>query len=302
MAIQKNPYPVQKTILCRGELIDLARPRVMGIVNTTPDSFYEGSRYQTEKAIVEQVGQFLEEGATFIDVGGHSTRPGAETVPLEEELNRTIPAIQAIVKAFPEVRISIDTYRSEVARQALDAGAVMVNDVSAGNFDEAIFDTVAQYQVPYIMMHMQGTPQTMQQNPDYEDVTQDIIRELSGKVEILKTKQVNDIIIDPGFGFGKNLDHNFQLLKQLEIFQVFELPILVGLSRKSMIKKVLDIPPNEALNGTTVLNTMALLNGAHILRVHDVKPAKEAIDLTMPYLSMPVDQAANNNLLDQMNR
>ncbi len=296
MEFQKFPYPVQKSLRCNNQLIDLSYPKTMGIINTTPDSFYEGSRYQKEKDIVEQADRFLEDGATFIDVGGHSTRPGAETISTDEELNRTIPAIKAILKSHPDTLISIDTYRSEVAERALDEGAVIVNDVSAGNFDEAIFDTVARYQVPYIMMHMQGTPQTMQQNPQYEDVTQSIIRELSGKVETLKTKNVNDLVIDPGFGFGKTLDHNFQLLRQLEVFQVFELPLLVGLSRKSIIKKVLDVPPKEALNGTNVLNTMALMNGANILRVHDVKPAMEAIALTAKYLSMPVDKAADGGV------
>lgn len=293
MENQKSPYPPQKTIKCGNQLIDLAYPKVMGIVNTTPDSFFEGSRYQTEKAVLEQVEQFIQEGATFVDIGGHSTRPGAETISLEEELNRTIPVIKAVINQFPDALISIDTYRSEVAKAALNEGAVIINDVSGGNFDDAMFETVADYQVPYIMMHMQGTPKTMQKNPQYEDVTQDIIRELSGKVETLKTMQVNDIVIDPGFGFGKTVEHNFQLLRQLAVFEVFELPILAGLSRKSMIKKVLDIAPKDALNGTTVLNTMALLNGANILRVHDVRPAKEAIDLTMQYQSIPLDKAVN---------
>ncbi len=293
MENQKSPHPLQKTIKCGDQLIDLSYPRIMGIVNTTPDSFFEGSRYQTEKAVLEQVEQFQQEGADFIDIGGHSTRPGAETISVEEELNRTMPAIKAVIKHFPHTYISIDTYRSEVAKAALNEGAVMINDVSGGNFDDAMFDTVAEYQVPYIMMHMQGTPQTMQKNPSYEDVTQDIIRELSGKVETLKTMQVNDLVIDPGFGFGKTVAHNFQLLRQLAVFEVFELPILAGLSRKSMIKKTLNTDPKDSLNGTTVLNTMALLNGANILRVHDVKPAKEAIDLTLQYQSIPLDKAVN---------
>jgi len=298
MPMKKTAFSGRKTIRCGTQLIDLSQPRVMGIINSTPDSFYAGSRHQTEQAILQQTEQQLAEGATFIDIGGHSTRPGAETVPRETEWERTIPAIRAILKHFPETLISIDTYRSSIARAALDEGAVMVNDVSGGNFDEAMFATVANYQVPYIIMHMQGTPQTMQQNPHYEDVTQEIIHELSAKVEALQTKQVNDIIIDPGFGFGKNLDHNFQLLRQLAVFQVFDLPIMAGLSRKSMIKNVLDTAPSDALNGTTVLNTLALMNGAHLLRVHDVQPAAEAIALTRKYLSIPVDEAAGSGFGD----
>ena len=289
MTSHNNSYPKAGSINCRGELIDLDTPRVMGIINTTPNSFYSQSRLQEQDAILKQVEQFLSEGATFIDIGGHSTKPGADWVPEDEELDRTVPVIEAIVQRFPEARVSIDTFRSRVAQQCVEAGAALVNDVSGGNLDEQMFETVARLQVPYILMHMQGTPKTMQQNPTYEDVTREIIQELSAKIEDLRLRHVPDLVIDPGFGFGKTLDHNFQLLRQLSVFRNLGLPILVGLSRKSMIKKALGVPPEEGLNGTTVLNTLALEQGASILRVHDVKPAAEAITLWQHYRAVPAD-------------
>ena len=308
MTSHNNSYPKAGSINCRGELIDLDTPRVMGIINTTPNSFYSQSRLQEQDAILRQVEQFLNEGATFIDIGGHSTKPGADWVPEDEELDRTVPlswefqvqihrlpnsrtvpVIEAIVQRFPEARVSIDTFRSRVAQQCVEAGAALVNDVSGGNLDEQMFETVARLQVPYILMHMQGTPKTMQQNPTYEDVTREIIQELSAKIEDLRLRHVPDLVIDPGFGFGKTLDHNFQLLRQLSVFRNLGLPILVGLSRKSMIKKALGVPPEEGLNGTTVLNTLALEQGASILRVHDVKPAAEAITLWQHYRAVPAD-------------
>lgn len=285
-----QPLHPKHTIRCGHELIDLAKPKVMGILNVTPDSFYDGGKHFDQSHALEQAGQMLEQGADFIDIGGYSSRPGAEHIALEEELNRTIPVIKAVAQKFPQAIISVDTFRSKVAQEALDAGALMVNDIYAGTGDDGMVETIARYQVPYILMHMQGTPQTMQKNPQYENVIKDIIQFLSQRVEEMKRHQINDVIIDPGFGFGKSLDHNFTLLKQLNLFKFFELPILVGLSRKSMIKKVLDQPPSEALNGSTVLNTMALLNGASILRVHDVKEAKEAIQLVDCYKAVEVEE------------
>lgn len=284
------PASDYSSINCKGRLIELHTPRVMGIINTTPDSFYKGSRFQEKDAVLAQVEQFLEEGADFIDIGGHSTKPGADWVSEDEERNRTVPFIEAIIERFPNACISIDTFRSTIAEEAIQAGAAIINDVSGGNLDDAMFETVARLQVPYILMHMQGTPQTMQQNPTYEDVTQEIITELSGKIEDLKNRHVPDVIVDPGFGFGKTLGHNYQLLRQLHVFRELGLPLLVGLSRKSMIKKTLNIPPEEGANATTVLNTLALEQGAQILRVHDVKPAVEAVTLWQHYQATPVDQ------------
>ena len=281
-------------INCKGRLVDLTQPRVMGIINTTPNSFYQASRYQDQDAVLNQVEQFLEEGADFIDIGGHSTKPGADWVPFDEEYQRTVPFIEAIIQRFPEVCLSIDTFRSAIAKEAVQAGAALINDVSGGNLDEAMFDAVETLQVPYILMHMQGTPKTMQQNPAYEDVTQAIIQELSGKLENLKKRHVPDVVIDPGFGFGKTLDHNYQLLRQLHVFKALGYPLLVGLSRKSMIKKTLNIPAEEGGNATTVLNTLALQEGANILRVHDVKPAVEAVTLWQQYHNTPAGHASNN--------
>ncbi len=251
----------------------------MGILNVTPDSFYDGGQYEAIDTVVKRAEEMLVAGADILDIGGYSSKPNATEVSLKEELNRVLPAIRAIVKAFPEAILSIDTFRSEVAKQSIEAGAAIINDISAGNLDPAMFDLVEKLNVPYIMMHMQGTPQTMQKSPAYEHVTKDIIRELSEKVYQLKTRGANDILIDPGFGFGKTIEQNYKLLRELELFSVFELPLLVGVSRKSMIYKVLDTQASEALNGTTALHMFALERGANILRVHDVKEAKEVIML-----------------------
>jgi len=253
----------------------------MGILNVTPDSFYDGGKH-TENYL-GQVSNMVQEGAFCIDVGGASSKPGVSAPTTEEELERVIPVIQQIRSQFPDVYVSVDTYRAKVAKEAVAAGADMVNDISAGNLDEALFETIAELHVPYILMHMQGTPERMQANPQYKHVTQDVIYQLSEKMNTLRALGIADVIIDPGFGFGKTVEHNFQLLKELKFFQLFNVPILVGLSRKSMINKVIGSTPETALNGTTALNTIALLNGAKLLRVHDVKEAVESIQLVEQY-------------------
>lgn len=264
----------------KGKLIDLSVPRVMGIINVTPDSFFSGSRAESEGEIIEKAGMMLEEGADFLDIGGWSSRPGAGEITPEEEMKRVINAVRVVSSEFPEAVISVDTYRSEIAERAiLEYGAAMINDIAGGEADRLMFQTVARLQVPYIMMHMQGKPDTMQENPFYEDVTAEIIRWFGERIVKLHSMGVNDIIIDPGFGFGKNIRHNFELLKHLGDFSITGLPLLAGVSRKSMIWKTLGITPEEALNGTTVLNTVALLAGADILRVHDVKEAVQAVKL-----------------------
>lgn len=267
----------KRTLNVRGKLVDLALPRVMGILNLTPDSFYNDSRVSTTDDALRRTEAFLNEGAAFIDIGAYSSRPGAAEVSPDEELQRLIPVIAAITKKLPEALLSIDTFRARVAAEAIAAGAHLINDISAGGMDEAMFDTIAALQVPYIIMHMKGTPQTMQKQAVYEHLTLEIIDYFSAKIAELKKLGVHDVIIDPGFGFAKTLDHNYELMSQLQDLQVFGLPILTGISRKSMIYKLLDTTAGEALNGTTVLNTIALLKGASILRVHDVKAAAECI-------------------------
>ncbi|RKS56167.1 dihydropteroate synthase [Gillisia mitskevichiae] len=267
------------TINCKGNLIDLASPKVMGILNTTPDSFYSESRKTSLSALLTTAEEMLEQGATFIDIGGYSTRPGAIDISETEEIERVVPAIEAISKRFPECIISIDTFRSKVAAEALEAGAAMVNDISAGNLDENMLQTVAENKVPYVMMHMRGTPQTMKDLNEYEDLTQEILFYFSEKIEAARSLGINDIIADPGFGFSKDISQNFELLSNLKKFKNLNVPILAGLSRKSTIYKTLECSAKEALNGTTVLNTMAIANGASILRVHDVKEAVESIKL-----------------------
>jgi dihydropteroate synthase len=267
------------TLNCKGKLVDLSEPTVMAILNVTPDSFYGASRAQSIEQALHKVESFLKEGAKFIDIGAYSSRPGAVDVSETEEIERLVPVVSAIGKAFPEALISVDTFRAKVAEEGINAGAHLINDIAAGNLDETMFDTVAKLQVPYIMMHMQGTPQTMQQNPTYDNISKEVFAYFSEKIKILKNLGVKDIVLDPGFGFAKTLDHNYQLLKDLQLLRFFELPILVGVSRKSMITKALHIKTEEALNGTTVLNTAALLKGANILRVHDVKEAVECVKL-----------------------
>lgn len=267
------------TINCKGNLIDLSIPKVMGILNITPDSFYDGGKYKNESDILHQTEKMLREGVTFIDVGAYSSRPGAKHVSEEEELQRILPVVEIILKKFPDTFISIDTFRSKVAIETIEIGAALVNDISGGNMDTKMFETIANLQVPYIAMHMQGTPQTMQQNPSYENVVTELIHFFSKKIHQLNSLQVNDVIIDVGFGFGKTIAHNFELLKNLHLFKTLGIPILAGVSRKSMLYKTLDISAQEALNATTSANTIALLNGANILRVHDVREAVEVVKI-----------------------
>jgi dihydropteroate synthase len=264
----------------RGNLIDLSIPKVMGIINVTPDSFYKGSRLTEEEEILKAASQMVEDGADILDVGGYSSRPGAENITIEEERTRVINAIKLISHELPEAIISIDTFRSEIVLEAvLECGACMINDISGGEADKKMFQVVEKLMVPYIMMHMQGVPGTMQKNPVYDDVVADILRWFGERIFRLQSMGVSDIIIDPGFGFGKTSAQNYEILRHLGDFSIAGLPVLVGISRKSMIWKTLEITPEEALNGTTVLNAIALLNGADILRVHDVKEAVQVVKL-----------------------
>jgi dihydropteroate synthase len=272
-------FSSQKTINCGGKLLSLEKPLVMGVLNLTPDSFYDGGKYKDTVAALNHVSEMLENGAAIIDVGAISTRPGAKVVTEQVERSRLCGILNEITRRFPEAVISVDTYRSEIARMAVGCGAHIINDISAGSFDKNMFSTICKLQIPYIIMHMQGTPANMQTEPVYKDVVKDIIFYFSQKVSILRKLGVNDIIIDPGFGFGKTLEHNYELLNNLEYFSILELPLMVGFSRKSMINKLLDVKPKDALNGTTVMNTIALTKGANILRVHDVKEAVEAVNI-----------------------
>lgn len=274
-----KPYSLK----IRGRLYQVDQPWVMGILNTSNDSFYDGGKYHTTDTALRQAEKMLNEGARIIDVGGQSTRPGAVMTGTEEELGRTISIVDAIARRFPEAVISIDTFRAEVAKRAVEAGAGIVNDISAGDDDPGMMDTVATLGVPYIAMHKLGDPATMQVNPQYEDVAQDILLYLKRKTDMLRDKGVHDIIIDPGFGFGKNLEHNYTLMKQLQLFHTLNCPLMVGVSRKSLICKLLKVNPGSALNGSTALHTIALLKGAHILRVHDVKEAMEVVKIVSYY-------------------
>ena len=267
------------TINCLGNLIDLSTPKVMGILNITPDSFYDGGKFKDEKAILNQTEKMLAEGATFIDVGAYSSRPNATHISEDEELKRILPVINVLIENFPEIIISVDTFRSEIAKKAIENGAAIINDISGGNMDDKMFETVAQLQVPYVLMHMLGTPQNMQNKPVYTDVIQELIKFFAEKIFKLHQLKINDIIIDVGFGFGKTNEHNFEILKNLSLFEILDCPILAGISRKSMLHKTLGISAKEALNATTSANTIALINGAKILRVHDVKEAVEAIKI-----------------------
>lgn len=263
--------------------MELSRPLVMGVLNVTPDSFYEKSRERDPEMVVERAGQMLQDGASILDIGGYSSRPGAEDVPEEVEMERVLPPVRAILEEFPEAVVSVDTFRYTVAKEAIRAGAGMINDITAGTHDPGIFELVAEARIPYVLMHMQGMPQTMQRSPTYEDVVPDVSGFLEDRINCARQKGVRDPILDPGFGFGKTLDHNYRLLNGLEAFTRFGVPLLVGISRKSMINKVLNIKPEEALPGTMVMNTLALLKGARILRVHDVKEACQAIELVERY-------------------
>ncbi len=274
-----NIYKVSKTLQVKGRLIDLSEPKVMGILNVTPDSFYDGGKFTGESAILKQVERMHTEGATFIDIGGYSSRPNAIDITEEEEKKRVLPAIEAIAKNFPEIIIAVDTFRSTIAKSSIEAGASMINDISGGSLDKKMPEVVAALQVPYILMHMLGTPQTMNTMTNYENLLKEIIDYFHQKINRLQLLGVKDLIIDPGFGFAKTIDQNFELLQKLDYLNILEKPILVGLSRKSTIWKTLSIKPEDALNGTTSLNTIALLKGASILRVHDVKEAVEVVKL-----------------------
>lgn len=267
------------TLNCKGRLLVIDEPIVMGIVNTTPDSFFENSRKTNTDAVLQTVEQMLKDGAAIIDMGGQSTRPGSEQVGSATELQRVVPFIEAVSKRFPEAFISVDTYHAVVAQAAVEAGAVIVNDISGGKMDEQMLSTVATLKVPYVCMHMKGTPENMHQNPAYENLTREVLDFFIHQTEQCRLAGIHDVIIDPGFGFGKNIAHNFELLNNLNAFQMLQKPVLLGISRKSTIYKTLGVTANEALNGTTVLNTIGLLKGANILRVHDVKEATEAIKL-----------------------
>ena len=267
------------TINCKGQLIDLSSPKVMGILNITPDSFYDGGAFKNEKDILKQVEKMLNEGATFIDVGAYSSRPNADHVSETDELKRILPIVNLILKEFPKTLLSIDTFRSEVAKQCVEIGACMINDISAGKLDKNMLQTIADLKVPYIMMHTRGTPQNMQQQTQYDNLIKDILFYFSERIAAARELGIVDMIIDPGFGFAKTLEQNFEVLSQLELFKMLNKPILAGMSRKSMIYKTLETSAKEALNGTTVLNTVALQKGASILRVHDVKEAVETIKL-----------------------
>lgn len=267
------------TINCLGTLVDLSTPKVMGILNLTPNSFYDGGKYLKEEALLQQVEKMVKEGADFIDVGAYSSKPNAEAVSEDEELFRLIPALEKVLHNFPELRISVDTFRANVANEAVQAGACIINDISAGSLDPNMLPTIATLQVPYIMMHMKGNPQTMQSLTQYENIMIDMNFYFSEKVALARSLGINDVIIDPGFGFAKTTEQNFEVLNRLELLQFHELPVLVGVSRKSMIYKTLDTTAEFALNGTTVLNTIALQKGANILRVHDVKEAVETIKI-----------------------
>ncbi len=272
----KVPYP---SINCKGKLIEFSTPKVMGILNVTPDSFYDGGQYTSEQNILTRVEKMLDEGVDIIDLGAASTRPGAKILSPQDEINRIKKALLPIAKQFPEAILSIDTYHSEVARFSIEHGGAIINDVSGGQMDANMFNTIAELQVPYMLMHMKGTPTSMQSLTNYNHLLDDIVYFFSEKITKLHALGVNDIIIDPGFGFAKNIDQNYELLKKLEAFTVFDLPILVGLSRKSMLYKYLEIESKDALNATSITNFYALQSGANILRVHDIKEAKECIKL-----------------------
>ncbi|WP_439883570.1 dihydropteroate synthase [Pontibacter sp. MBLB2868] len=279
MEAKDTLFKKKTTLNCHGKILSLDTPQVMGILNVTPDSFFADSRLSTLDEVLKRTRQMLTDGADILDIGGYSSRPGAAEVSLQEELDRVVPAIEAIHTAFPEAILSIDTFRAAVAEAAVAAGAAIINDISGGNLDENMFATVARLQVPYILMHMRGTPQTMTTLAKYEDVVTEVLDELQSQVAKLKQLGVKDIILDPGFGFAKTIGHNFELLKRMDELRILELPVLAGLSRKSMVYKFLGIDQADALTGTIAVNTIALSKGADILRVHDVKEAKQTIQL-----------------------
>ena len=268
-----------KTINCKGNLIDLSTPKVMGVINLTPDSFYDGGKLTSEKEILLQANKMLQEGATFLDLGAYSSRPGAQFVSEKEEIHRLLPVIKILLNEFPETLLSIDTFRSNVANESIYAGASLINDISAGTLDDHMFKIIAQHQVPYVMMHMRGTPETMMQNTDYTDLTKEVIYYFSERIAKARSFGINDLIVDPGFGFSKTLDQNYELFNDLELFRHLNVPLLIGISRKSMIQKKIKTTAADSLNGTTALHAIAIQKGASILRVHDVKEAFETINL-----------------------
>ena len=267
------------TINCLGHLIDFATPKVMGILNVTPDSFYDGGKYAVEKDLLLHVEKMLSEGAAFIDIGGYSSRPNAAVISEEEELLRILPTVRSVLKHFPDALLSIDTFRSVVAKNCIDSGAAIINDISAGMLDDSMLEVVANYKVPYIMMHMKGTPQTMQTLKQYDNIVKEILFYFAERIAKARSFGITDLIIDPGFGFAKTSSQNYEILQKLELFKILDLPVLTGFSRKSMIYKPLYTSKEDSLNGTTVVNTIALTKGAKILRVHDVKEAVEAVKL-----------------------
>jgi len=283
MGNKDTSFPKIRSIRAGEKLFDFSEPKIMGVLNLTPDSFYDGGKYRLEEQWVSQTRKMLEEGADIIDMGAASTRPGALPVSKEQELYRLLTPLKRMVAEFPKVVFSIDTYHAEVARQCVEAGAGMVNDISGGSFDKNMFPTIAELKVPYVLMHIHGTPQNMQQYPLSENITSIVRAFFLERVSALNVLGVKDIILDPGFGFGKTLESNYELLHKMASIRIGDLPILAGVSRKSMINKILNIKPSEALNGTTVVNTLALLGGANLLRVHDVKEAREAIDIVRFY-------------------
>ena len=267
------------TINLRGKLMNFSVPKIMGILNITPDSFYDGGRYNSKDKIKIQIEKMIISGADIIDIGGYSSRPGAKDISIEDELNRVIPAIEILKQKFPEMIVSIDTFRSRVAREAIVSGADIVNDISGGNLDHDMFETVSKHKVPYILMHMRGNPKNMMSKTDYENVTKDVCKYFSERIDKAKSFGINDIIIDPGFGFSKTTQQNYELFNNLEFFKEFQRPIIVGISRKSMIYKILNTTPEKALNGSSVLHTISLMKGANILRTHDVKEALECVKI-----------------------
>jgi len=282
---KESLFSPQKTLNLKGKIMNLSTPLVMGIINITTDSFYDGNKFKTTWDVVKHAEKLLEQGAHILDIGAASTRPGARLAAPADEAEKLRPVIHAIIRRFPETVLSVDTYNSQTATMAIGEGACMVNDVSAGQIDPAMFQTVASLKVPYVLMHMQGAPENMQQNPTYQDIAKEIASFFSKKIHVLNQLGVHDVILDPGFGFGKTLEDNFRLLNELDYFRIFNLPVMAGLSRKSMIYKVLGTGPEEALNGTLSANTIALLKGASILRVHDVREAVEAVKIVEMYKS-----------------
>ena len=277
--LTQNGKEIKMNINCNGNLIDLTTPKVMGILNVTPNSFYDGGKHKEINSIIHQVDKMLSEGADFIDIGAYSSKPSAEFVSEEEEIKRLVPIVKSLVDTFPNIILSVDTFRAQVAKASVENGVAMVNDIAAGLLDDKMLETVAELKVPYIMMHMRGNPQTMQSLTQYDDIVKEMIFYFSERIQKARSFGISDIVIDPGFGFAKTLEQNYEVLHKMELFSMLELPLLAGISRKSMIYKVLESSPQEALNGTSVLNTIALQKGANILRVHDVKEAVECIKL-----------------------